>query len=94
VAHRELMASVTHRRSTDLNHRAGNSHQPTRHRERAMTRVTSIGHAQRLLSALRGIWPHVRPPRHLLSAADYRPVMADRFAVWNEITGATTTAAA
>ena len=31
---------------------------------------------------------------HLLSAADYRQVMADRFAVWNEITGATTTAAA
>ena len=30
----------------------------------------------------------------LLSAADYRQVMADRFAVWNEITGATTTAAA
>ena len=35
-----------------------------------------------------------RPRRHLLSAADYRQVMADRFAVWNEITGATTTAAA
>ena len=34
------------------------------------------------------------PRRHLLSAADYRQVMADRFAVWNEITGATTTAAA
>jgi hypothetical protein len=29
-----------------------------------------------------------------LSAADYRQVMADRFAVWTEITGATTTAAA
>ena len=51
-------------------------------------------HAQRLLSALRGVWPHFRPRQHLLSAADYRPVMADRFAVWNEITGATTTAAA
>jgi hypothetical protein len=35
-----------------------------------------------------------RARRHLLSAADYRQVMADRFAVWNEITGATTTAAA
>jgi hypothetical protein len=30
----------------------------------------------------------------LLSAVDYRQVMADRFAVWNKITGATTTAAA
>ena len=32
--------------------------------------------------------------RHSLSAADYRQVMADRFAVWNDITEATTTAAA
>jgi len=39
------------------------------------------------------ISPHFRPRRHLLSAAHYRQVMAGRFAVWNEITGATTTAA-
>jgi len=51
-------------------------------------------HAQRFLSAFSGISPHFRPGRHLLSAADYRQVMADRFAVWNEITGATTMAAA
>ena len=70
VAHRELMASVTHRRSKYLNNRAENSHQPTRQRERAMKRFTSIRHPQRLLSALRGIWAHFRPPRHLLSAAD------------------------
>ena len=70
VAHRELMASVTHRRSKYLNNRAENSHQPTRQRERAMKRFTSIRHPQRLLSALRGIWPHFRPRQHLLSAAD------------------------
>ena len=70
------------------------SHQPTRQRERAMKRVKSIRHAQRFLSAFSGISPHFRPGRHLLSAADYRQVMADHFAVWNEITGATTTAAA
>jgi hypothetical protein len=29
----------------------------------------------------------------LLSAAEYRQVMADRFAVWNEITGVAATAA-
>ena len=56
--------------------------------------LRSIRHAQRFLSAFSGISPHFRPRRHLLSAADYRQVMADRFAVWNEITGATTTAAA
>jgi putative transposase len=93
VAHRELMASVQHRRSKYLN-RAENSHQPTRQRERTMKRFKSIRHAQRFLSAFSGIWPHFRPHRHLLSVADYRQVMADRFAVCNEITGATTTAAA
>ena len=87
VAHRNLMPSVQHRRSKYLNNRAENSHQPTRQRERAMKRFKSIRHAQRFLSAFSGISPHFRPRRHLLSAADYRQVMADRFAVWNEITG-------
>ena len=94
VAHRELVPSVAHRRSRYLNNRAENSHQPTRQRERAMKRFTSPGHAQRFLSAFSGISPYFRPPRHRLSAADYRQVMAGRFAVWNEITGATTAAAA
>ena len=35
VAHRRLMPGVEHRRSKYLNHRAENSHQPTRQRERA-----------------------------------------------------------
>ena len=94
VGHRKLVPSVQHRRSKYLNNRAENSHQPTRQRERAMKRFKSPGHAQRFLSAFSGISPHFRPRRHLLSAADYRQVMAGRFAVWNEITGATTTAAA
>jgi putative transposase len=59
-----------------------------------MKRFKSIRRAQRLRSAFSGISPHFGPLRHLLSAADYRQVMADRCAVWNEITGATTTAAA
>ena len=66
VAHRELLPSVQHRRSKYLNNRAENSHQPTRHRERAMKRFTSIRHAQRFLSAFSGISPHFRPRRHLL----------------------------
>ena len=91
VAHRELMASVQHRRSKYLNNRAENS-QPTRRRERALKRFTSVrrnGSCPRSAAS-----PHFRPRRHLLSAADYRQVMADRFAVWNQITAATTTAAA
>jgi putative transposase len=94
VGHGELMPSVWHRRSKYLNNRAENSPQPTRQHERAMKRFTSIRHAQRFLSAFSGVSPHFRPGRHLLSGADYRQVMADRLAVWNEITGATTTVAA
>ncbi len=58
-----------------------------------MKRFKSIRHAQRFQSAFSGITPHFRPRRHLLSPAEYRIVMVDRFAIWNEITGVTTTAA-
>ncbi|MBW0292743.1 transposase [Rhodococcus sp. MH15] len=86
VAHRELLGSVEHRRSKYLNNRAENSHQPTRQRERAMKRFTSPGHAQRFLSAFSSISPHFRPGRHRLSAPEWRTEMADRFAVWREVT--------
>ncbi|HET7665559.1 MAG TPA: hypothetical protein VFK56_05725 [Mycobacterium sp.] len=51
-------------------------------------------HAQRFLSVLEAPWPMFGPDRRLLSAADSRQVMVDCFAVWNEVTDATTTAAA
>ena len=86
VARRELMSSVAHRRSRYLNNRAENSHQPTRQRERAMKRFTSVGHAQRFLSAFSGISAHFRPRRHLLSAIEWRTEMADRFAVSHQVT--------
>jgi len=86
VAHRELLASVEHRRSKYLNNRIENSHQPTRQRERAMKRFTSPGHAQRFLSAFSGISPHFRPGRHRLTAPEWRAEMADRFTVWREVT--------
>ena len=50
-----------------------------------MKRFKSARHAQRFLSAFSGI-SHFRVRRHLLSAADYRQVMANRFAVWGEVT--------
>ena len=86
VAHREILASVEHRRSKYLNNRAENSHQPTRQRERAMKRFTSPGHAQRFLSAFSGISPYFRPGRHRLGALEWRTEMADRFTVWQEVT--------
>jgi len=86
VAHRELMSSAEHRRSRYLNNRAENSHQPTRQRERPMKRFKSSRHAQRFLSAFSGISAHFRPRRHLLSATEWRTEMADRFAVWRQVT--------
>jgi putative transposase len=86
VAHRELLASLEHRRSKYLNNRIENSHQPTRQRERAMKRFTSPGHAQRFLSAFSGISPHFRLGRHRLTAPEWRTEMADRFTVWREVT--------
>ena len=85
VAHRELMASVEHRRSRYLNNRAENSHQATRQRERAMKRFKSVRHAQRFLSAFSGISAHFRPRRHRLSAAGWRTEMVERFEVWNQV---------
>ena len=90
---RVVMPSVQHRQSKYLNNRAENSHQPTRQRERAMKRFKSARHAQRFLSAFSGISPHFRPCRHLLSATGWRHEMADRFTVWNQITGVAPTAA-
>jgi putative transposase len=76
---------VNHRRSKYLN-RVENSHQPTWQRERAMKRFKSSRHAQRFLSAFSGICAHFRPRRHLLSATQWRTEMADRFAVWRQVT--------
>jgi putative transposase len=92
VAHRELTSSVEHRRSRYLNNRAENSHQPTRQHERAMKRFKSLRHAQRFLSAFSGISAHFRPRRHLLSATEWRTEMADRFAVWRQVTAPDTAA--
>ena len=87
VAHRDMLPNVEHRRSTYLNNRAENAHQPTRQQERAMKRFTSPGHAQRFLSAFSGISPHVRPRRHRLTARHYREDMTTRFETWRELTG-------
>jgi putative transposase len=86
VAHGERMPSVTHRRSRYLHNRAENSHQRARQRERAMKRFKSVRHAQRFLSAFSGVSAYFRPRRHLLSATGWRTEMADRFAVWGEVT--------
>ncbi|MEV0694764.1 IS6 family transposase [Streptomyces sp. NPDC050388] len=87
AAHREVMPSVEHRSHQGLNHRAENSHQPTRQRERAKKGFCSVGGAQRFLAAFRGTSPHFRPRLHRMAAPGYRAEMAIRFAVWDQVTG-------
>ncbi|MGW4027536.1 IS6 family transposase [Streptomyces sp. NPDC005009] len=89
AAHREVMPCVEHRSHKGLNNRSGNGHQPTRQRERAVKGFSSVGGAQRLLSAFSGIPPRFRPRRHLMPAPHYRAEMTVRFTIWEQITGVT-----
>ena len=74
VAHRELLPSVTHRRSKYLNNRAENSHQSTRVWERVMKRFASPGQAQRFLICVRQDPTALTAP----SSSDQRARMANR----------------
>jgi putative transposase len=67
AAKRERLPGVDHRQHRYLNHRAENSQQPTRQRERRMQGFTSPGHAQRFLAAYGPIAQHFRPRRHRMS---------------------------
>ena len=82
------MPPAEHRAHEGLNNRAENSHQPTRQRERAMKGFRSLGGAQQFLAAFSGTSPHFRPRRHLMSAPGYRAEMTIRFAIRDQITGA------
>ncbi len=61
AAKREVLPGVEQRQHKRRNHRAENSHQPTRERERRMRRFKSPGHAQRFLAAYGPIADHFRP---------------------------------
>ena len=87
AAKRESLPGVEHRQSRYLNNRCENSHRPTWQREYRMQGFKSAGHAQRFLSAYGSIAQHFRPRRHLLSAAEYREEMKNRFKSWAKITG-------
>jgi len=77
AAQRELLPDVEHRQSRYLNHRAENSHRPTRRRERQM---------QRFLSAHAFIYGHFHPRRHRTAARTYRSARAIAFRIWKEET--------
>ncbi|HEY4385301.1 MAG TPA: IS6 family transposase, partial [Ktedonobacteraceae bacterium] len=87
AAKREILPGVEHRQHKRLNHRAENSHQPTRRREKKMRRFKSASHAQRFLSAFGPIYEHFKPRRHHMNAQDDRATLRRRLQVWNEIIG-------
>jgi putative transposase len=86
AAKREILPGVEHRQHKGLNHRAENSHQPTRLREKKMRRFTSAKQAQRFLSAFGPISGHFQLRRHRLSAGEYCTILQSRFQQWNEVT--------
>jgi putative transposase len=51
-----------------------------------MKRFKLSRHAQQFLSAFSGSSAHFRQRRHLLTATEWRTEMADRFAVWRQVT--------
>jgi putative transposase len=87
AAKREILPGVEHRQHKGLNHRAENSHQPTRLREKKMRRFTSAKQAQRFLSAFGPITGYFQPRRHRLRVGEYRAILQDRFQQWSEVTG-------
>jgi len=89
AAKREMLPGVEPRQHRSLNHRAENSPQPTRQRERRMPRFKSPGQAQRFLAASGPIAPHFRPCRQRFAAFVYRQEMGKRFQSWHAITGTT-----
>jgi putative transposase len=89
AAIREVLPHVEHRQHKGLNNRAENSHRPTRRREKVFQRFKSMEHVHEFLSPFGLIYEHFKPKRHLMSATDYRKMMADRFAVWHEVTAVT-----
>jgi putative transposase len=69
---KKVFPQAEHRAHKCMNNRAENSHQPTR---------------QRFLEPFGPIRQHFSPGRHLLPAPDYRAIMAERRATWDELSG-------
>jgi putative transposase len=74
AAKREILPGVEHRQHKRLNHRAENSHQPIRFREKNMRKFKSAKQAQRFLSAFGPIAGHFQPQGHSLCARDSRAI--------------------
>ena len=84
AAAHDLGISARHERGRWKNNRAGNSHQPTRRRERKMQRLKSLGSAQRFLSANAAVCNTFDVQRHLTSAPTHRTFRAAAMSTWRE----------
>jgi len=87
AAKREILQGVKHRQRRYLNNRCEISHQPTRRRERHMSRFKSAGHAQQFLAAHTPIHNPFQLCRHRLSANVYRAARDRAFLTWRNATG-------
>ena len=83
---RRVLPKREHRRHKRLNHRAENSHLPTRKRERVLQCFKSAEHAQRFLGPFSAVNNHFRPRRHLFTAYAYRQIRTERRSVWQDVT--------
>ncbi|MCH8136791.1 MAG: IS6 family transposase, partial [Proteobacteria bacterium] len=82
VAHRERMPDVIHSTEQYANHRAEQSHESTRVRERGMRRFKSPKQAQRFLSAHAAVYNLFNLGRHLVRAEHYRNLRISAFKEW------------
>ncbi len=86
VAHRELMPDTIHDTSQYANNRAELSHQPTRVKERGMSRFKTTQQAQRFLSIHAAVYNLFNLGRHLISAKHYRLFRQRAFVSWEYAT--------
>jgi putative transposase len=86
AARAKMGLAVEHRQHKSLNHRAENSHQPTRRRERMMKRFKSARQAQWFLSVHDQVANLFHVPYPKSVTADFRRASRERaFATWREI---------
>ena len=83
VSHRELMPETVHVTDQYANHRAEQSHESTRVRERGMRKFNSLGQAQRFQSTHAAVTNLFNMGRHLIRAERYRDLRISAFEEWS-----------
>lgn len=82
VAHRKLIPESIHDTSQYANNRCELSHEPTRARERGMSKFKSMHQAQCFLSVHAAVYNLFNLGRHLVSAENYRYFRLRAFTTW------------